>query len=172
MNNNTKNPFLFRPVLPEETRQAIEIEMICFPPNEACTPESMAERIRAVPDLFLTAVDTRSGKLAGFLCGIATDEESFRDAFFTDARLHDPKGKTVMLLGLDVLPAYRHCGLGHELMQEYARREKAKGRQALILTCKKEKASLYREMGFHELGLSASVWGGEQWYDMKYDLTS
>ena len=59
-----------------------------------------------------------------------------------------------------------------DLMQEYARREKAKGRQALILTCKKEKASLYREMGFHELGLSASVWGGEQWYDMKYDLTS
>ena len=25
-------------------------------------------------------------------------------SFFTDAGLHDPKGKTVMLLGLDVLP--------------------------------------------------------------------
>ena len=166
------NAFLFRPILPEETEQAIDIEMICFPPNEACTPESMRERIQLVPDLFLTAVDSGTGRLAGFLCGIATNEETFRDDFFTDAGLHDPAGRTVMLLGLDVLPEYQHCGLGHKLMQEYARREKEKGRASLILTCKEEKMSLYREMGFEELGLSASVWGGEQWYDMKYDLTS
>lgn len=170
MNMSTKTPFLFRSILPEETEQAIDIEMICFPPNEACTPESMRERIRLVPDLFLIAADRGTGRLAGFLCGIATDEAAFRDAFFTDASLHDPAGKTVMLLGLDVLPAYQHSGLGHELMKEYARREREKGREALILTCKKEKMSLYREMGFHELGLSASVWGGEEWYDMQRNL--
>ena len=36
--------------------------------------------------------------------GLATDEEIFRDEIFMDASLHNPEGKTVMLLGLDVLP--------------------------------------------------------------------
>ena len=37
----------------------------------------------------------------------ATDEEKFRDEFFTDIDLCDENGKNVMLLGLDVLPEYR-----------------------------------------------------------------
>lgn len=36
--------FTFRNVKEEEADQTIEIENICFPSNEACTPESMAER--------------------------------------------------------------------------------------------------------------------------------
>ena len=53
--------------------------------------------------LFLVAVDKSTGKLAGFLNGVATDEEKFRDEFFTDIDLCDENGKNVMLLGLDVL---------------------------------------------------------------------
>ena len=165
-----KSRFLFRPIRQEETEEAIRIEQICFPVNEACTPESMRERIERVPELFLMAADKSSGALAGFLCGIATDEAQFRDAFFTDAGLHKEQGKTVMLLGLDVLPQYRSLGLGHALMEEYARIEKSKGREYLILTCKEEKISFYQEMGFYDLGVSASVWGGEQWHDMRRDL--
>ena len=37
--------------------QAAEIERICFPPNEACSYEHMAARIKKAPDLFLVAVD-------------------------------------------------------------------------------------------------------------------
>ena len=32
--------------LPQEAEETIEIEYICFPPNEACTPKSMRERAR------------------------------------------------------------------------------------------------------------------------------
>ena len=53
------------------------------------------------------AVDKENGRLAGFLNGIATDEWSFRDEFFSDASLHRPAGKNIMLLGLAVLPQYR-----------------------------------------------------------------
>lgn len=67
----------------------------------------MSERIKAVPELFLVAIDRENGKIAGFLNGIATEEEFFRDEFFTDATLNNPEGKNVMLLGLDVLPEYR-----------------------------------------------------------------
>ena len=43
----------FRTIRLEETEQAAEIERICFPPNEACSYEHMAARIKKAPDLFL-----------------------------------------------------------------------------------------------------------------------
>lgn len=85
--------FIFRNIKQNETDQVNTIEQICFPPNEACSEKSMVERIRAAEELFLVAVDEKTGKIAGFLNGIATDESSFRDEFFTDAGLHDPQGK-------------------------------------------------------------------------------
>ena len=92
----------FRNIRPEETDQAIMVEKICFPPNEACSDKDMKERILKAPELFLVAEDRKTGKIAGFLNGIATDEEVFRDEFFTDITLNDPKGENIMLLGLDV----------------------------------------------------------------------
>ena len=96
--------FLFRNILPEEAGQAARIEEICFPPNEACSREMMLKRAAKAPELFLVAVDRQTGRIAGFLNGLSTNEESFRDEFFTDAGLYDPEGRNVMLLGLDVLP--------------------------------------------------------------------
>ena len=37
--------FEFRSIHPDEVEQAIAIEQICFPPNEACSPKAMTERI-------------------------------------------------------------------------------------------------------------------------------
>ena len=99
--------FEFRCIRPEETQQAIEIEQICFPPNEACSPKSLTERIKATAETFLVAEDKETGKLAAFLNGVPTDEEAFRDEFFTDISLSNPEGKNIMLLGLDVRPEYR-----------------------------------------------------------------
>lgn len=106
--------FEFRNIRPDEAEQAVEIEQICFPPNEACSPKSMRKRTEHASETFLVAVDKATGKIAGFLNGVATDEEVFRDEFFTDITLHDPKGKNIMLLGLDVLPEYRHQVLARD----------------------------------------------------------
>ena len=103
--------FEFRNIYKEEVEQAVLIEQICFPPNEACSEKNMKDRIEKAPELFLVAVDKETGKIAGFLNGLATKENVFRDEFFTDAGLYDPHGKNVMLLGLDVLPEYRGQGL-------------------------------------------------------------
>ena len=125
---------------------------------------------RAAPDFFLVAADRETGRLAGFLNGLATDEEALRDEFFKDAALHDPKGRNIMLLGLDVLPAYRGQGLARELMYQYLRREWQRGRETVILTCLEGKIKMYEKMGFENLGISGSVWGGEQWYEMSCRL--
>ena len=161
----------FRSIHPDtEAEEAAEIEQICFPPNEACSRYHMIERANAAPDFFLVAIDKETGKMAGFLNGLATDEEKFRDEFFTEASLHNKKGKNVLLLGLDVLPEYRLQGLGRELVYEYCRREQALGREKLILTCLDAKIRMYEKFGFKDLGLSASVWGGEAWHEMEIGL--
>lgn len=158
--------FTFREIYMYEIPQAIAIEMVCFPPNEACSAQSMKERIAVASELFLVAIENETGLIAGFLNGLATDETAFRDAFFTDANLHKPDGENIMLLGLDVLPEYRMQGLARELMNQYSVREKARGRKALILTCLEEKVEMYKKMQFVDDGMANSTWGGEAWHQM------
>ena len=162
--------FEFRNIRQDEAEQAAAIEQICFPPNEACSDRSMRERIAKAPELFLVAVDKENGKIAGFLNGLATDESTFRDEFFTDAGLYDPNGKNVMLLGLDVLPEYRKRGLGRELVFQYLRREREKDRRMILLTCLKSKVKMYEKFGFIDRGIANSTWGGEEWHEMSYTL--
>lgn len=162
--------FEFRYIRPEEADQAVEIEQICFPPNEACSEKSMKERVEKAAEVFLVAVDKETGRIAGFLNGISTDEESFRDAFFTDVNLYNPNGKNNMLLGLDVRPEYRNQGLAREIVGQYLQREKARGRHRVILTCLDNKVKMYEKMGFHDDGMANSTWGGEEWHEMSYKL--
>ena len=163
--------FDFRTIRPEEAEEAAKIEQICFPPNEACTPERIKERIDVASDLFLVAIDCENdGKIAGFLNGIATDEYTFRDEFFTDASLHKEDGKSIMILGLDVLPEYRKQGLGRELVYNYCRREQARRRERLVLTCLQNKVKMYTKFGFIDRGEANSSWGGEKWHEMEIRL--
>lgn len=168
MNKFEADRYIFRKIQPNETDQAVVIEQICFPPNEACSEEHMRERIGMAPELFLVAVDQESGRIAGFLNGLATNEVVFRDEFFTDAKLHNSDGANIMLLGLDVLPEYRRQGLATELVRRYVEREKANHRRALILTCLQSKVAMYEKMGFHDDGIANSAWGGEEWHEMSY----
>ena len=160
----------FRSIRQEEAEEASEIEYICFPPNEACSRRMMLERIAKAPELCLVAVDKENGRIAGFLNGLATNEAAFRDEFFTDSDLHDPDGKIVMLLGLDVRPEYRRQGLAREIMRQYASRERENGRQMLILTCLPDKLPMYKKMGYLDKGIANSAWGGEQWHEMTLTL--
>lgn len=75
------NRYEFRIIKDNEAEQAVRIEQVCFPPNEACSEKNMMERIKNAPELFLVAVDKETGKIAGSLNGLATDEEVFRDEF-------------------------------------------------------------------------------------------
>lgn len=169
-NKGLRDRFEFRSIHQDEADQAVEMEQICFPPHEACSEKHMKERIAKAPELFLVAVDKETGKLAGFLNGLSTNEETFRDDFFLDANLYDPDGKNIMLLGLDVLPQYRGQGLAREIVYEYGRRERENNRQRMILTCLESKVSMYKRMGFHDHGIANSTWGGEQWHEMSYRI--
>lgn len=162
--------FEFRSIRPGEEDRAVAIEQICFPPHEACSEKHMKERIGKAPELFLVAVNKETGEIAGFLNGIATNEISFRDEFFTDISLYNPLGKNVILLGLDVLPEYRGQGLAREIVHRYAQRERQNGRNMLTLTCLQEKVEMYQRMGFRDDGIANSAWGGEEWHQMSLPI--
>lgn len=178
MNTQTNDPaqqalcerYEFRTIRAEEAMEAAEIEQICFPPNEACSTEMMLERVNTAPELFLVAVEKSSGQIVGFLNGLSTRETVFRDAFFTDAGLHDPSGTTIMLLGLDVLPAHRGQGLAREIVSRYLRLGRDHGATWLLLTCLDSKVQMYEKFGFADLGAANSTWGGETWHEMCYVL--
>lgn len=159
--------FEFRDIEFSEFEQASAIEQVCFPPNEAATPAIIKERVMKAPETFLVAVERESGKIAGFLNGLATNENVFRDEFFTDINLHNPSGKNLMILGLDVLPEYRGHGLATKMMEIYVERQNALGRRMLILTCLEDKIGMYEKMGFENCGVATSSWGGELWYEMR-----
>lgn len=169
-NRELYEKFEFREIRPEEGEQAARIERLCFPPNEACSREHMLERVAKAPALFLVAVDKRTGMIAGFLNGIATQETTFQDAFFTDISLHNPTGRAIMLLGLNVRPEYRGQGLARELMALYLRRERENKKSVVVLTCLESKVRMYEKMGFCDAGLANSSWGGEQWHEMRCEL--
>ena len=151
---NVLDRFEFRSVRANEAEEVAEIEKICFPPHEVCSKKDMFERVEHAPELFLVAVDKETGTIAGFLNGLATDEEAFRDEFFTDITVHNPEGKNIFLLGLDVRPEYRRQGLAREIMNQYVKRE--------------QKVEMYKKMGYKDEGISASVWGDEEWHEMSY----
>ena len=160
--------FILRSLRPGEEEETARMEQICFPPNEACAADMMIARAKKAPEMFLVAEEAATGRLAGMICGLATDEEVFRDEFFRDAELYSEDGRNVLLLGVEVLPEYRHRGLAARMMAEYQRRETERGREQLRLTCLEDKVEMYRKMGFEDLGMSASVWGGEAWHEMRW----
>ena len=151
---NVLDRFEFRSVRANEAEEVAEIEKICFPPHEVCSKKDMFERVEH----------------AGFLNGLATDEEAFRDEFFTDITVHNSEGKNIFILGLDVRPEYRRQGLAREIMNQYVKREQANGRKMLKLTCLEQKVEMYKKMGYKDEGISASVWGDEEWHEMSYAL--
>ena len=162
--------FEFCTVREDEAEEVSEVEAACFPPGEACTPERMKERISAAKDIFLVVKDKAAGSIIGFVNGIATNDTELKDQFYTDASLHDTDGKNVMICSVCVLPEYRKQGIAREMICEYCRRESARNRKKLILTCKKEKVRMYEKFGFVDMGTSDSSWGGTSWNQMELIL--
>ena len=129
----------------------------------------MFERVEHAPELFLVAVDKETGTIAGFLNGLATDEEAFRDEFSQILPYIIRKERIFSFLGWmsGQNTAGRSCKRNHEPVRK---REQAKGQYDAELTCLEQKVEMYKKMGYKDEGISASVWGDEEWHEMSYAL--
>jgi len=141
------------------------VEAECFPPAEAATRESLAERLEAYPTHFWLLFD--GDKAVGFLDGMVTDEKDLTDEMYEDASMHSEAGVWQMIFGVNTIPSYRKRGCAGQLLNRAIQDARAQGRQGLVLTCKDKLIHYYAKFGFVNEGVSDSVHGGVVWYQMR-----
>ena len=58
MNKKTiEEKYEFREIHADEADQVAQIELACFPSNEACKPEIMKERVKIFPEIYNKSKD-------------------------------------------------------------------------------------------------------------------
>jgi predicted N-acetyltransferase YhbS len=144
------------------------IEKECFPPAEAATEHSFLERLTVYPTHFL--VLEVNCEIIGFINGMVTNNPTISDELFEQAGLHNEDGDWQAIFGLDVLPRYRRNGYAARLMERLIADSKLQNRKGCILTCKHQLIRYYEKFGYKNCGISASVHGGEIWYDMRLEF--
>ena len=141
------------------------VEKECFPPLEAATEDSFRERLQFYGNHFLLLY--KEDQLISFVDGFCTDDMDLTDEMYEKAELHQEEGKWQMIFGVNTVPAYQRRGIASKMLTEFIRMAKEEGRRGLVLTCKKEKIPFYARLGFSLEGLSESVHGNVEWYQMR-----
>jgi len=142
-----------------------KIEAACFPLNQAASLSTLENRQKAYPQQFWLIED--GGVITGFINGIITDNDTIKDEMFKEVNLHNENGKWQSVFGLAVSPQHQHKGYAGKLLQHLIYVTKQNNRKGIVLTCEKHLIPLYEKFGFINAGLSASVHGGDVFYDMR-----
>ena len=154
----------------ENLEELWEIEGQCFPENEMCLRENFKRRLARCPDHFLLLRRTDSGEICAFLSDIRSDAPHLTDDMFSGAVRHVPAGDGMMLLGLNVRPAYRGRGLASMLLRRRIGEARRMGLSRMVLTCHDHLLLYYSAFGFLPAGPALSQWGGTRWYEMVLPL--
>ncbi len=148
----------------EDLDAIIALEQLCFPANEAASPDTIKERFQQFPECFLVA--KRKGEVLGFINGACSDAKILEDAMYHDATLHNEEGKYQCVFGLDVHPDYQRQKIASKLLAHFISLAKAYGRKGMVLTCKSYLIPFYESFDFKCLGVSKSTHGDSEWNDM------
>ena len=141
------------------------VEAVCFPPAEAADKDSLRRRLTVYPDHFWLLWENDT--LVGFVNGMVTQDPDLKDEMYHNADLHEETGPWQMIFGVDTIPDYRRQGCAALLVNRAIADAKAQGRKGLVLTCKEPLIHYYAKFGFVNEGISSSVHGNVQWYQMR-----
>ena len=154
-----------RHALPQDAPAIIDVERTCFPASEAASAQSVNNRIATHPNQYWLLFDRN--RLAGFVSGMSSNETDLRDDMYTDASLYADDGEWLMILGVDVMPAYRHRGCASRILKRVIGDAHRQGRRGLVLTCKEPLIGFYERFGFRNEGVSQSTHGNVTWHQMR-----
>ena len=163
-------PIAFRTAQPEDLEELWEIECECFPENERAERENFARRLDCCPERFLLLTERESGKICGFISGVYAAQPVLEDGMFAAGYQPEERGENLILLGLNVRKAYRRRGFASMLMRRCIAQAGEAGLRRCVLTCHDYLIPYYETFGYASHGLSGSVWGGVDWYDMILEL--
>ena len=158
-----------RPVQEQDLKTLHSIELLTFPPQEDASDKTFPYRLAHFPKYFFAAED--KGQIVGFLSGRPVDigdSTGITDEMYEN--LPFPVGTTFALLSVNTSPQFQGRGFASALITHAIEEAKGLGCKRMILACKEEKITFYRQFGFRPAGRSASDHGGAVWYDMYTEL--
>ncbi len=153
---------------PQDLKAIFEIEAVCFPPNQAASFDTLSQRLLAFPQHFWLAEENEV--ITGFINGMITNYDVVKDEMFKNVELHMEDGAWQSVFGLAVLPEFQNKGYAGKLLEHVMLVSRQNRRKGIVLTCEKHLVPYYEKFGFVNAGLSASVHGGDVFYDMRKEL--
>jgi ribosomal protein S18 acetylase RimI-like enzyme len=142
-----------------------ELERKCFTEAEAAKRNAFELRLSNNSKTFW--VLECEGKILSMINGMPTDERDLCDQMYENTSLFAPDGEWLMLFGVATDPECRKKGYVSRLMTFVIEESKKRGRNGIVLTCKKELLRFYSRFGFVNEGISGSSHGGAEWYQMR-----
>lgn len=150
----------------DDVKSVAEVEVECFPSNEAATEQEFIERINYYGNHFWLMFD--ENKLIAFVDGFVTDEKDLTDEMYAEANMHNENGAWQMIFGVNTIPAYRKQGYAGKLIEKAIDDARKQNRKGLVLTCKDKLIPYYAKFGFVDEGISTkSTHGNVVWHQMR-----
>lgn len=159
---------IIRQVKMEDLQACNQVESLGFPEEEAASLDSIRSRIAAYPESFF--VFERDGRIVGHIMGAVIDKLYIEDEMFSDISLHNRDYPIQAIFSVCVHPDFRRQGIAAQLIRHMVDACITRGKEAITLTCKKEKLAYYAKFGFKDHGIAGSVNGGAVWYNMVLEL--
>ncbi len=142
-----------------------ELERKCFTEAEAAKRSTFELRISNFSETFWVIED--EGRIISMINGMPASQSDLCDQMYEDTSLFAPDGEWLMLFGVATDPECRKKGYVSRLMTFVIEESKKRGRNGIVLTCKKELLRFYSRFGFVNEGISGSSHGGAEWYQMR-----
>lgn len=149
----------------EDLDAIAEVELKCFPVEEAADIKKFEERIKFYGNHFWLMFDDEN--LIAFVDGFVTDFPDLTDEMYEKADMHNENGDWQMIFGVNTIPEYRKKGYAGQLINRAIEDARKQGRKGLVLTCKEHLLHYYSKFGFENEGKSNSNHGGATWYQMR-----
>lgn len=145
-----------------------EVEIACWPPEEAAAKETVERRIAAFPQGFFIAES--DGRVIGMLNSCCTDREDLGDEELKQLVGHDVDGRNMVVFAVGVLHGFRRQGVAAALMLRFIGLARELKKENVLLICKSDLVAYYERFGFVHAGLSRSTHGGATWQQMVLKL--
>lgn len=157
-----------RQVKTEDLSSCFTLEMECFPAEEAASLENIKKRISQFPQGFY--VLENEGKIIGHVNSGCTNKDDITDEDFKGLIGHNPTAENMVIFSLAVSPVFRGKKLGHLLLERFIKECQAISKKRILLLCKTDLISYYKNAGFSYISISKSTHGGAQWHEMEFLL--
>lgn len=149
----------------EDLDELIQLERECFTPEEAASKEAFQYRLEHYPQWFFLV--EKEGKIIAHCDGCVSNEPYIRDELYEAGNKYDPEGENLLIFGLVVHPEFQRRGIAAELVSYVVKAAAERNRKTVAFTCRERLISYYERLGFTKVGVSKSVHGGIQWFDMR-----